>query len=137
MAPVDLVFVAVGVAQVGQRHEGAEDPVQLGDLGNVRLPEERRPGGVDAQRDEGAGRLEGEGPGDLGVLHRVERVEVGDEVQRLALVLQPNELPNRAVVVPEVETPRRLDAGENSHGRLLHRLGADVQTKGALGRSAT
>ncbi|MGH8308998.1 MAG: hypothetical protein ACRETX_04300, partial [Steroidobacteraceae bacterium] len=37
-----LVLIAVGAFEVGKRHEGAEDPAQLGDLRNVALTKQDR-----------------------------------------------------------------------------------------------
>ena len=44
-----------------------------------------------------------------------QRVEVGDEVQPVALVLQLDELADRAEVVADVQLARWLYATENSH----------------------
>ena len=42
-------------------------------------------------------------------------VEIGDEVERFALVLQVDELLDRSIVIAEVKPTGRLDARENSH----------------------
>ena len=47
-----------------------------------------------------------------------QRVQIGDEVEGpLGLPLQFDVLPDRAEVVAPVKSARRLNAGENSHGR--------------------
>ena len=55
---------------------------------------------------------------DLGVLLDRDRVQVGDEEERLVLALQVDPLPQRAEVVAEVEgVGRRLDAGQHARAR--------------------
>ncbi len=112
----DLVLVAVRPVEVGERDDGPEDPVQLGDLRDVALAEEDGPGRVEPEREEGHRRLAGERRRGDRVPDRGQRVEVGDEVQRLAAVLEIDELADRAVVVADVLLPGGLDAGQDAHG---------------------
>ena len=50
-----------------------------------------------------------------GIADRGQRVQVGDEVKRLLVVLQGNVLADRAEVVAPVDRAGRLDAAENAH----------------------
>src|SRR5262249_766619 len=50
-----------------------------------------------------------------GIADGGERMQVGDEIQRLSLVLELEKLADGSVVVAEVELPRRLNAGKNAH----------------------
>ena len=50
-------------------------------------------------------------------------MQVGDEVERLAIILQLDELVHRPVVVAHVEPARGLDAGENTRARVWGCIG--------------
>ena len=115
--PCDLVLV--GVRPLEQAHAGdrREDPGQLGHLGHVRLAEEGRLRGVEAERQVVEGDVADVLAQERGVLDRRQGVVVGDEVEALALVLQRDVLPDGAEVVAEVQLARRLDAGEDA-GRV-------------------
>ena len=55
-------------------------------LVHVRLDEQRRSLGVDADRDQDGGEIEGGGPKRRGVLRNGDRVQVDDAVKAIALV---------------------------------------------------
>ena len=48
------------------------------------------------------------------VAHRGERVQIGDEVERLARVLQIYVLPDRAEIIAPMEAARRLNARQDA-----------------------
>ena len=52
----------------------------------------------------------------IGFEQRSHRVIVGDEIERLALFLQPHRGLHRPEVVADVEFAARLETGQNSHG---------------------
>lgn len=110
-----LVLVGVGALEVREGHHRAEDPVQLEHLRHVALAEERGARRIDAQREEARGGLERERPRPCGVADRRQRVQVGDEVERLARILKADELPHRSDPVAEVEPSRRLQARDDAH----------------------
>lgn len=114
--PRHLVLVGHRLLQQPHRRQHREVPEQLGDLRDVRLAEERAAGRVEAAGQEIKGHVQGEliqaGP----VPHRRQRVEVRDEVERLPLVLELDELLDRPEVVPDMDLVGRLDSGQNSHG---------------------
>ena len=49
----DLVLVAMGALEIGDRHERAEDPEELGDLRNIALAKENRLVRIEAEREIG------------------------------------------------------------------------------------
>ena len=110
----DLVLVAMGALEVGDRHERAEEPEQLADLRNVTLAKEDRPVRLEPQREVGERRLQRVFTQRVRIVDRRERVPIGYEVQRLAIVLQLDELMHGPEVVAHVEPARRLDARKNS-----------------------
>ena len=83
--------------------------------GHVGLQEDRRPRRVDARGDELRGRAAAALAEQLGVVGDRERVQVGDEEERLELVLEGRPLPRRTEVVAEVHgVTRRLDPREDA-----------------------
>jgi len=52
---------------------------------------------------------------ELRIVHGGERMQVGDEVKRLLVVLQLNMLADRAEIIAPMGKPGGLDAGENAH----------------------
>ena len=111
-----LLLVGVASFQQPQRRAGHQQPAQLGDLRHVRLHEQRGPLRVEAQGQQIECRVECRLPQPLRIADRGQRVQVGDEVIGLVLVLQGNVLANRAKVVAPVKTPRRLNSRKNTHG---------------------
>ena len=101
-----------------------KQPGQLGRLGHVRLDEERRLLGVEAQRQHGDDHVEGVAAELLGVADAGQRVVVGDEVVGVVLALEVDELPERAEVVADVQGTRRLDSRQNAHGPSDSRIEA-------------
>ena len=82
--------------------------------GHLALHEDRRALGVDAHRHQLGGGAQGALAEHLRVLLDGDRVQVGDEEERLVLALQVDPLPQRPEVVAEVErVGRRLDAGQH------------------------
>src|SRR5262249_54659500 len=107
------------------RYHRAQDPIQLGNLGDVALPKEDRPGRVQAQGQERQRRFQYRIAQYFGVLDAGERVQIGDEIEAFAFVLKLDELPDRPVIVSQVEVSGRLDSREDAHGLrlgLLHQL---------------
>ena len=106
-----------GLAEAG---EAREHPRQLGVLGDVALDEEHRPCRVDTAGDELGGRQTGALPQHGRVGRDGQRVQVGDEVEGVVRLLQPDPLHEGTDVVAEVQrVARRLHAGEAA--RLVRR----------------
>ena len=104
-----------GLAEAGQ---AVEDPAELRVLGDLALHEDRRPGRVDAHRQQLRGRPQGALAQQLRVLLDGDRVQVGDEEERLVVALEVDPLAQRAEVVAEVEGVRgRLDARQHAGTR--------------------
>src|SRR5690606_3473897 len=79
------------------------------------LPVEDGALGIEADRQVVERELVGEAAPLLGIADRGHRVVVGDEVDRLAAVLERHVLAHGAEVVAEVRLARGLDAGEDAH----------------------
>ncbi len=105
-----FVFVAVAVFEHGHGRQGAEDPCEFTDFGDVALAEEGGFGGVEAAGEEVEGEVEDVGAEGFGVLETGERVVVGDEVEGVAFVLEGDGGLHHAEVVAEVQTAGGLDA---------------------------
>ena len=106
-----------GLAEAGQ---ALEHPAELGVRGHLALDEDRGPGRVDPHRDQLGRGPQGPLAEQLRVLLEGDRVQVGDEEERLVVLLEVHPLPERAEVVAEVErVGGRLDAGEHAWSRGL------------------
>ena len=91
--------------------EALEHPAELGVRGDLALDEDRRPVGVDAHRDQLGRGAQGALAQQLRVLLDGDRVQVGDEEERLVVLLEVDPLPQGSEVVAEVErVGGRLDA---------------------------
>src|SRR4029078_10255949 len=55
--------------------------------------------------------------------NRRQGMQIGDEVERLLVVLKCNVLADRAEVIPPVKTTGGLKAGENAHGKEFREIG--------------
>ena len=104
------------MATVEQAHRchRAEDPREERDLGDIRLAEEKRfrriqPAGQKIERY--VARIFAQG---FGIVERRQCVQVGDEIERLALVLQFDGRTHHAEVIAEVQRAGRLDAGKDA-----------------------
>jgi hypothetical protein len=98
-----LVLERVRALEQAHRRDGREVPKELGDLGNVRLPEQRRDARIEPEREVVEGHVAGVLAHHVGAADGGERVVVRDEEERLALVLQVEELLQRAEVVADVK----------------------------------
>jgi len=105
-------LVGVGAVQQPLAGVAGEDPGQLEDLRQVRLPVQRRALWVQAQRQPGRRDLAGVAPQRLAVAQRRERVGVGDEVVGVGAGGQRQRRPDQAEEVAEVRPAARLDAGD-------------------------
>lgn len=81
-----LVLERVTLQQAHGRDAG-EDPRQLGDLGNIGLPEEYRPGRIEPQRQVAGGHMLRVLDHRLGVIQAGQGVIVGDEVETVVAAL--------------------------------------------------
>jgi hypothetical protein len=99
------------------RRDGAQDPREFGDRGHVALTEKAGPRGVEPAGEEVDGEFAAVAAQGVAVANGRERVEIGDEIKRLAFFLQLDGGPHHSKVIAQVEFPRGLDAGQNSHGR--------------------
>ena len=114
-----LVLPLGHAVQPAHPRRAAEQPLQLGVGGDLRLVEQHRALGVDPAGDQRGGHLE-RGGGELcGNVRLADRVEVGEEEQSLVgfghLVLHAHPVADRAEVVAEVEVAGGLDAGDDAH----------------------
>ena len=119
----DVGVVPLGRLVLELRHPGGlaegrlagEDPHELGVLTDVALAEDRRALRVHSPGDELRGGHPGT-PGDgLRVGRHREGVEVGDEVVRVEVLLQPDPVDERPEVVAEVQgVARGLHPGEDA-----------------------
>ena len=100
----------MGALEIGYWHERPEDPEKLSDLRNIALAKENRLVRIEAQREIGECGFERVFAQAARIVDRRERMQVGDEVEGLAIVLQLDELVHGPVVVAHVESARRLDA---------------------------
>ena len=124
--PCGLVLELRHPARLAEPRDAAQHPLQLGVLGHVRLDEHRAPRRIQPQREELGDAVAGARRERLRVVLDGERVQVGDEVERVVVVLHGHPLPHRTEVVAEMERVRGgLDAGEHpraslgSHGPIL------------------
>ena len=105
-----LVFEGVPLFQQAHGGECGEEPGEFGDFGDIRLAEENGFLGIEAAGEE----IQSDIPGILAPLGGVEEgghgMVIGDEVQRLALVLQLNGRPHHPEIVSEVQGAAGLDA---------------------------
>ena len=101
--------------QIRERDDRPQNPIKLEHLRDVALAKERGFRGVQSQRNERRRCFPRQLATQFCIAHRGEGVEVGDEVERLPLVLKLEELADRAVIVPEVKLSRGLDSGQNAH----------------------
>lgn len=102
-----------------QRNERTKDAVELDDFGHIAPPKENCLLRIDAEREVGERRVECVFAQRGGVANRCERMQVGDEVQSLAFILQLNELTQRSVVVAEVQRARGLDSRQDAQRSCL------------------
>jgi hypothetical protein len=105
-------LVGVGTVQQPLAGVARQDPGQLEDLRQVRLPVQRRAVRVEAQRQPGGRDLAGMAPQGRAVAQRRERVGVGDEVVGVVAGGQGQRRPDQAEEVAEVRPAARLDAGD-------------------------
>ena len=103
-----LVLVGVAALQQAHRRAGHQQPAQLAHLGHVGLHEQRRLVGIEAEGQQIERDVERPLPQLRRVADRGERVQVGDEVERLLVVLQGDVLADRAEVVAPVESGRSV-----------------------------
>ena len=97
--------------QQPHRRDGAQHPGQLGHLRHVGLPEEHRPLRVEAAGEEIQRHVERVLAALGGVDQRGHRVIIGDEIERLALLLQLDGGLHHPEVIAEMQRARRLNAG--------------------------
>ncbi len=95
----EFVFIGVAALQQAHRRDRREQPGELRDLRQVRLQEDGRHLGVQAQGEEGRGHLQGALTQFLRLVYTGQGVIVGDEVVAVVLVLQVQVLPERAEVI--------------------------------------
>ena len=88
-APGDLVLIGVGQFKPRDRHDDAQMPGQLGNLGNIALAEECDLLAVEAEGEVVQGDVHRVLPQEFGVLDGGHRVVVGDEVETLVAVVGP------------------------------------------------
>ena len=110
-----LVFVGVAAFEQAHRRAGQQQPAQLADLGHVGLHEQRRLVRIEPEGQQVERRVERVLPQLGRIAHRGQRVQVGDEVVRLLVVLQVDVLADGAEVVAPVESAGGLNAAENLH----------------------
>jgi len=109
------------LAEAGQ---ALQHPAELGVRGDLALDEDRRAARVHPHGDQLRGGPQAAGPEHLRVLLDGDRVLVGDEEERLVVLLQVHPLAQRTEVVAEVERVRgRLDTGKDPRAGLAGRCG--------------
>ena len=124
-------------ARLAEAGQAVEHPAELRVLGDLALHEDRRPRRVDAHREQLRGRPQGALAQQLGVLLDGDRVQVGDEEERLVVALEVDPLAERTEVVAEVEGVRgRLDARQHARTRpaLGHHRLRSLRQRRFLGR---
>ncbi len=111
------LFVLIGVAlfQKVHRRDGHQEPCQLGNFRHVRLAKERGLFRIEAQREIREGHLAGVLLEEQRIVHGGQGVQVGDEVERLLIVLQLNVLADRAEIIAPMGKAGGLDSGEHAH----------------------
>ncbi len=114
-----LVLEGMAPLEESHRRYGAKDPGQLRDLRHIGLAEKHR-----AFRIESTGQKIQRQFADicakrLGILHRGQRMQIGDEIKRLASLLKLDRGLHHSKIVAEMRRARGLDAGKNSHPAQL------------------
>ena len=131
--PAEAADLVAGLAQ--RVREGdrigvapAQWPADLPAADHHRLGAlDQQPVRIEAEREVAGGEVAHELAQPGCILDRGQSVEVGQEVVALVLILQTDELADRAEVVADVQVARGLDAGQNAHGVSLS--GADDSKK--------
>lgn len=118
----DLVLVGVTLLQQAHLRDRHQQPRQLGDFGHVRLAEQRRPLRIESQSQQVNRRILRKPAQRLRIANGRQGVQIGDEVERLIVVLQVDVLLDRTEVIAPVESTCGLDTGENTHGRWIGRM---------------
>ncbi len=112
-----LVLELRHAGELAEGDRALEEPGESGVLGHVALDEEGADVRVQATGQQRGRQLEGPALEDRRVVRQGEGVEVGDEEERVVLVLRPRPVRERAQVVPEMGAAGRLDPGEDAtHG---------------------
>ena len=104
-----LVLVRVAALQQAHRRAGHQQPAQLAHLRHVGLHEQRRLVRIEPERQQVERGVERALPQLRRIADRRQRVQVGDEVERLLVVLQGDVLADRAEVVAPVESGRSVE----------------------------
>ena len=112
----DLVLVRSRLLQLADRAHRREYPRELIHLGHGALQEEHRTLGIEAAGEEIDRELTRVSAKIRRALDRGHRVVVRDEVECLALILQPHGRLHRAEVIADVKFPAGLQPGQNAHG---------------------
>ena len=111
---LELLLVRDAALEQAHRRDRRQDPGELGDLGQIALPEQDRARGIDAERQEVERHAACQRAPLLRIANARERVQIGDEVRGPVAFLQRDELAQRAEVVAQVLHARRLDAREHA-----------------------
>ena len=93
------------------RRDGRQDPGQLGDLRNVRLPEKRGALGIETARQKIERNAPAVFPQRVRIAQAGQRVIIGDEIERFAFGLQRDGRPHHAEVIADVQSAAGLNAG--------------------------
>ncbi len=106
-----LVLVRVTPLQQAHGRHAGQDPRQLGNLGNIRLPEENRPCRVQAQRQITQRDLLSQTADLLGVAQTGQGMVICNEIEAfVAFLLKPDVLTHGAEVIAKVQFAGWLDA---------------------------
>ena len=88
-----------------------QNPGQLGDFRHIGLLEEDRLLRIQSASQKIQRHIERVLPPLLGIEQRRHRMIIGDEIKRLALLLQLDGRPHHPEIISEMQRARRLDAG--------------------------
>jgi hypothetical protein len=114
----DLVFVARAALEQTHRRERRQHPRQFGDFGNVGLFEENGFLRIKTTGEKVEGDVERIFPALRGIEQRRHGMIIGDEIKRLAFVLQLDGRPHHPEIISEMQRAGGLDAGQDSHGGI-------------------
>ena len=107
----EFVFIGVRAFEQPLRRNGRQNPGQLRDLRYIALFEERSAFGIETGRKKIDRNTPDVFAENVRVAHTGQRVIIGNEIKRFALILKRDSGPHHAEIIADVQEAARLNAG--------------------------